>query len=153
VDDPSIGQHKFATFQLGMSMAKITGIGGVFFKTKSNHKALADWYQKHLGLVLEDIGSAVLKWRKDKAEDQGVTVWHIAEKDSQWFSPSNSSFMVNYRVDNLNEMIKQLQRNEIEIIQGPEFHENGEFAWILDPDGNKIELWEPMIWNEKNKRS
>jgi hypothetical protein len=59
-----------------MSMAKITGIGGVFFKTKSNHKALVDWYQKYLGLVLEDYGSAVLKWREDKAEDQGVTVWH-----------------------------------------------------------------------------
>ena len=91
-------------------------------------------------------------WNKfDKAEDKGLTVWSVAKKDSQWFSPSDSSFMINYRVDNMDEMIAQLRAGGVEIIQGPESHENGKFAWIMDPDGNKVELWEPMIWDDKNK--
>ena len=80
-----------------------------------------------------------------------ATVWHVAEKDSQWFSPSRGSFMINYRVDNLLELLAQLRASGIEALQGPESHENGKFAWILDPDGNKVELWEPKIWDEKNK--
>jgi predicted enzyme related to lactoylglutathione lyase len=78
-------------------------------------------------------------------------VWHIAEKESKWFSPSDSSFMINYRVDDLDEMVAQLRSRGVEILQGPESHENGKFAWVMDPDGNKVELWEPMIWNDKNK--
>lgn len=132
-------------------MAKITGIGGVFLKCKGDHAALAAWYQKHLGMPLSEWGGAVLRWPDDKAEDQGLTVWHLAGKDSKWFSPSESSFMINYRVDNLDELIQQLRAEGIEVIQGPESHENGKFAWIMDPDGNKVELWEPMIFDEKNK--
>jgi len=132
-------------------MARITGIGGVFFKSKNDRAALATWYQKHLGISLESFGGAILRWPDDKAEDKGLTVWHIADKESQWFSPSDSSFMINYRVDNLSELIEQLRQSGIEIIAGPESHENGKFAWIMDPDGNKVELWEPMIWDEKNK--
>ena len=132
-------------------MARITGIGGVFFKSRNDRAALAAWYQEHLGISLESFGGAVLKWPDDKAEDKGLTVWHIAEKESQWFSPSDSSFMINYRVDDLGEMIAQLRAGGVEIIQGPESHENGKFAWIMDPEGNKVELWEPMIWDEKNK--
>ena len=134
-------------------MAKITGIGGVFFKTRSDHKALAAWYAKNLGLVLEEWGGAILKWPDDTAEDRGLTVWHVAEKDSQWFSPSGSSFMINYRVDNLDEMLAQLRENGVTIVKGPEAHENGRFAWILDPDENKVELWQPMIWDDKNKNA
>jgi predicted enzyme related to lactoylglutathione lyase len=133
------------------TMARITGIGGVFFKSRNDNVALVAWYQKHLGMSLESFGGAVLKWPDDKAEDKGLTVWHVAEKESQWFSPSDSSFMINYRVDNLDEMIAQLRAGEVEIIQGPESHENGKFAWIMDPEGNKVELWEPMSWDEKNK--
>lgn len=132
-------------------MARITGIGGVFFKSRNDRAALAAWYQEHLGISLEDFGGAILKWPDDKAEDKGLTVWHIAEKESQWFSPSDSSFMINYRVDDLEEMIAQLRAGGVEIIQGPESHENGKFAWVMDPEGNKVELWEPMIWDEKNK--
>ncbi|HYG11980.1 MAG TPA: VOC family protein [Pyrinomonadaceae bacterium] len=132
-------------------MARITGIGGIFFKSKNDHAALAAWYQEHLGISLESFGGAILKWPDDKAEDKGLTVWHIAEKESQWFSPSDSSFMINYRVDDLEEMIAQLRAGGVEIIQGPEFHENGKFAWVMDPEGNKVELWEPMIWDDKNK--
>ena len=132
-------------------MARITGIGGVFFKSRNDRAALAAWYQEHLGISLEDFGGAILRWPDDPAEDKGLTVWHIAEKESQWFSPSDSSFMINYRVDDLGEMIAQLRAGGIEIIQGPESHENGKFAWIMDPEGNKVELWEPMTWDEKNK--
>ena len=132
-------------------MARITGIGGVFFKSRNDNAALAAWYQKHLGLALESFGGAILRWPDDHADDKGVTVWHVAERESQWFSPSDSSFMINYRVDNLDEMIAQLKAGGVEVLQGPESHENGKFAWILDPDGNKVELWEPKVWDEKNK--
>ncbi|WJG08596.1 VOC family protein [Aliiglaciecola sp. LCG003] len=132
-------------------MAKITGIGGVFLKCKGDSTELAAWYQQHLGLKLEEFGGAVLKWPEDKAEDKGLTVWHLANKDSQWFSPSDSAFMINYRVDNLDEMLIQLKEAGIATVGGPESHENGKFAWIMDPDGNKVELWEPMLWDDKNK--
>lgn len=132
-------------------MAKITGIGGVFFKTK-NPKQLAQWYQHHLGLILEEWGGAVLRWPDDPAEDKGATVWHTAAEDTKWFSPSESSFMINYRVDNMTEMQNQLKAANVEIVSGPEYHENGAFMWIMDPAGNKIELWEPKIWDEKNKK-
>ncbi len=132
-------------------MARVTGIGGVFLKCKGDSAALAAWYEKHLGMPLEPWGGAVLRWPDDKAEDGGLTVWHLAKRDSQWFSPSESSFMINYRVDNLDALLAQLRAAEVEIVGGPESHENGKFAWIMDPDGNKVELWEPMRWNEKNK--
>lgn len=125
-------------------MAKITGIGGVFFKSRSDHKHLATWYARHLGLQLEEWGGAILKWPEDKAEDRGLTVWHVAEKNSQWFSPSESSFMINYRVDDLDGLLAQLRRDGISILKGPESDDTGRFAWILDPDGNKVELWQPM---------
>jgi predicted enzyme related to lactoylglutathione lyase len=134
------------------AMARITGIGGVFFKSKSDHKQLAAWYARHLGLRLEEWGGAILKWPEDKAEDRGVTVWHVAEKNSEWFSPSESSFMINYRVDDLDELLTQLRRDGVPIVKGPESDENGRFAWLLDPDGNKIELWQPMVRDEKNKQ-
>lgn len=125
-------------------MARITGIGGVFFKSRNDSAALAQWYQKHLGMPLEDFGGAILRWSADKGADKGVTAWHVAEKDSKWFSPSDSSFMINYRVDNLVELLAQLRKDGIEVIGGPDSDENGSFAWIMDPDGNKVELWEPV---------
>ncbi|EIT67836.1 MULTISPECIES: VOC family protein [Hydrocarboniphaga] len=132
-------------------MAKVTGIGGIFFKSRHDSAALAGWYQQHLGIALESWGGAILKWPDDKADDKGLTVWNVADKDSQWFSPSDSAFMINYRVDDLVGLISQLRLDGIPIVGGPESHENGKFAWIMDPEGNKIELWEPMAWDEKNK--
>lgn len=123
----------------------------MFFKSKGDGSVLAAWYEKHLGMPLEAFGGAVLKWPNDQAEDRGMTVWHVAERDSEWFSPSDSSFMINYRVDNLGELLSQLRADGVEVVRGPESHENGKFAWIMDPDGNKVELWEPMIWDDKNK--
>jgi predicted enzyme related to lactoylglutathione lyase len=132
-------------------MAKVTGIGGVFFKSTGDHAALAAWYRQHLGIPLEDWGGAILRWPDDTAEDRGLTVWNAAAKDTKWFSPSSSSFMINYRVDDMDGLVEQLRAGGVEIIQGPESHENGKFAWIIDPDGNKVELWEPKLWDDKNK--
>jgi len=132
-------------------MARVTGVGGVFFKARGDAKALAAWYQTHLGLNIEDYGGATLAWPDDHAEDKGLTVWCVAAKDSEWFSPSDAPFMINYRVDHLTALIEQLASAGIALHKGPESHENGKFAWIIDPDGNKIELWEPMLWDDKNK--
>lgn len=134
-------------------MAKITGIGGVFFKSRDKGAKLAAWYKENLGLDLESWGGAILKWTDDAVVDGGLTVWSSADSDTKWFNPSESSFMINYRVDNLDELLEQLKQNCVEIQKGPESHENGKFAWIMDPDGNKLELWEPMIFDEKNKSS
>ena len=124
-------------------MAKVTGIGGVFFKSTKDHKALAAWYQKHLGMPLESWGGAMLKWPEDRAGDEGVTVWHVAEPNTKWFAPSSASFMINYRVDDMTGLLANLRDAGIEIIKGPDTDDNGTFAWILDPDGNKVELWQP----------
>ena len=132
-------------------MAKVTGIGGVFFKSTNDHKKLAEWYRQNLGIEPEPWGGALLKWAEDKSAASGVTVWHVAAKDTQWFAPSASSFMINYRVDNMAELLAQLRRNGVEIVKGPDSDENGTFAWILDPDGNKVELWEPAHADEENK--
>jgi predicted enzyme related to lactoylglutathione lyase len=132
-------------------MAKVTGIGGVFFKSSGDHAALAAWYQQHLGLPLESWGGAILRWPDDHASDNGLTVWTVAARDTKWFAPSSASFMINYRVDDLDALLASLREAGIEILQGPESHENGKFAWIADPDGNKLELWQPMAWDEKNK--
>ena len=124
-------------------MARVTGIGGVFFKAKSDHAALAKWYEEHLGMKLESFGAAVLRWPDDKGADHGATVWMTAAADTKWFSPSESAFMINYRVDDLAGLLSQLAAAGIQPVQGPEHEDNGSFAWIMDPDGNKVELWEP----------
>ena len=131
-------------------MARVTGIGGVFIKARGA-KELAAWYRDHLGLELTDFGGAILNWREDKAEDGGLTVWAAAEAEGTWFSPSTAPFMINYRVDDMDGMIARLMDAGIPILQGPESHENGRFAWIMDPEGNKVELWEPRLWDESNK--
>jgi predicted enzyme related to lactoylglutathione lyase len=132
-------------------MAKVTGIGGIFFKSAGKGSDLSAWYQKNLGMNLESWGGAILRWPEDTAEDGGLTVWSTADADTKWFSPSESSFMINYRVDKLDELLEHLKQNGVEIQKGPEAAENGKFAWIMDPDGNKIELWEPMLWDDENK--
>ena len=133
-------------------MAKVTGIGGIFFKSRNDHDALAAWYHKVLGMPLEAWGGAILRWPADQGTDKGLTVWHVAKKDTEWFAPSDSPFMVNYRVDDMDGILAQLREGGVDILKGPESHENGKFAWIVDPDGNKVELWEPMAWDAKNKQ-
>jgi len=131
-------------------MAKVTGIGGVFFKSRGDHAALAAWYHKHLGMTPEPWGGVILKWPEDRAGDGGQTVWHVAKPDTQWFAPSDATFMINYRVDDLDGLLAQLRSGGVEIIKGPDSDEHGKFAWIVDPDGNKVELWEPKASDEKN---
>lgn len=132
-------------------MARVTGIGGVFFKSKAKGADLSAWYEKHLGMKLESFGAAILRWENDARVDGGSTVWTVADASSEWFAPSASSFMINYRVDDMDGLLAQLRAGGVEIQKGPERHENGKFAWIVDPDGNKIELWEPAVWDDANK--
>ena len=134
------------------SPGRVTGIGGVFFLSNDDNGALAAWYQKHLGMPLEAWGGAALEWQDDHAEDGGATVWHVGAKDSDWFAPSTARFMINYRVDDMDALLTKLKAGEVEILSGPEYHENGVFAWIRDPEGNKVELWQPLLWDDKNKR-
>lgn len=88
----------------------------------------------------------ILKWPSDTANDDGLTVWNLAEQEGEWFSPSRSSFMINYRIDDMAGMIAQLTAAGIAILKGPDQAENGKFAWVMDPEGNKVELWEPRAW-------
>lgn len=132
-------------------MAKVTGIGGVFIKSAGKGSELAAWYEKNLGISLESWGGSILKWTDDKVVDGGMTVWSTADNESKWFSPSESSFMINYRIDSMDEMLEQLKANGVEIIKGPDTDFNGKFAWIMDPDGNKVELWEPIADDEADK--
>jgi predicted enzyme related to lactoylglutathione lyase len=134
-------------------MARVTGIGGVFFRSSGDHAALAAWYRDHLGIPVEGWGGAVLRWPEDRADDGGLTVWSVAKSDSTWFSPSASAFMINYRVDDLAGLLEQLRGVGIAIQKGPESHENGIFAWIMDPEGNRVELWEPKAWDPANKEA
>jgi predicted enzyme related to lactoylglutathione lyase len=126
-------------------MARVTGIGGVFFKSKGDPKALAAWYRDHLGVEIKSFGGAVFRWPQDPGPDKGATAWMLAASDSKWFGPSESSFMINYRVDDLDGLIAHLEKSGVKLQQGPESHENGKFAWVMDPDGNKVELWEPKV--------
>ncbi len=131
-------------------MPHVTGIGGVFIKAKGDKDVLVAWYQQHLGIKLERFGAAVFRWPQDTAEDKGATAWMVAKSDSQWFSPSESSFMINYRVDDLGGLLANLEKAGVKILQGPESHPNGNFAWLMDPDGNKVELWEPKVFKSES---
>ena len=132
-------------------MKRVTGIGGVFFKAK-DPVALGGWYKKHLGIDVQDWGGAAFRWVDEAGNPTwGTTAWSVGSADGDQFAPSKSPFMINYRVDNLGELLEQLRAAGVEVIQGPESHENGKFAWIMDPDENKIELWEPKVWDDKNK--
>lgn len=131
---------------------RVTGIGGVFFLANNDTQSLAKWYEKHLGIPMQEWGGGVLEWKNDSAEDGGSTVWHVCAADSDWFAPSKARFMINYRVDDIEALIAKLTLADVKIVDGPQYHENGVFAWIVDPEGNKIELWEPKVWDEKNKR-
>jgi catechol 2,3-dioxygenase-like lactoylglutathione lyase family enzyme len=119
---------------------RITGVGGVFFKAK-DPKALAAWYRDVLGLPLEAWGGAALRY--DAAKHPPVLVWNAFPASTTYFAPSSSSFMINYAVDDMDAFVSRLRAKGVEILQRSDDDANGRFAWILDPEGNKIELWEP----------
>jgi len=120
---------------------KVTGIGGLFFKTE-NPDELKKWYKKHLGFNTDDWGCTF--WWKDKNGKPASTQWSPFKGDTNYFFPSKKEFMFNYRVENLEKLLIQLKKEGINNIGNVDEYDYGKFAWILDPDGNKIELWEPI---------
>ena len=126
-------------------MKRVTGLGGVFFKTK-DPKKIKEWYSKHLGLPMDDYGVS-FRWidPEDKgAKEPATTVWSPFKEDTTYFQPSEKQFMFNYRVANLVELLKTLKEEGVQIIDEIQELPYGKFGWIMDPDGNKIELWEPI---------
>lgn len=123
-------------------MQKVTGIGGVFIKAK-DPKNLTAWYQKHLGINFGDELYTNFKWNNSEAGVPGNTVFSFFKNDSTYFDPSLSGFMINFRVDNLIELIAALKEEGIETAGDLVEEEYGKFSWIVDPEGNKIELWQP----------
>src|SRR5258708_5947138 len=122
-------------------MKRVTGIGGVFFKAKDAPK-LWQWYEQHLGITQEH-GSASFRWREhDDPSREGMSVLGIFKQDTKYFEPSTSPFMLNFRVDDLDAVLEALRSEGVTIDPKREDHEYGRFAWIMDPEGNRIELWE-----------
>ncbi len=124
-------------------MAKVTGIGGVFFKARDADKMRA-WYREHLGIDATPEGGAVFEWRDaGDPNRRGMTVWAVFPQDTRYFDPSRAPFMVNYRVANLRETLADLRARGVPVDERVEESEFGRFGWITDPEGNRIELWEP----------
>ncbi|MCO4292352.1 VOC family protein [Solitalea sp. MAHUQ-68] len=127
-------------------MKRVTGIGGIFFKCDDPEKQ-KEWYEKHLGIQSGEYG-ATFEWREKENPDQiAHTAWSLFKADSKYFFPSTKPFMFNYRVENLSELLKVLKEEGVTVVGEIEEFEFGKFGWILDPEGNKIELWEPMDEN------
>ena len=124
-----------------MKKGKVTGIGGLFFKTE-DVKATKDWYKDNLGFNTDNWGCTF--WWKYKDGNKASTQWSPFAKDTKHFSPSKKDFMFNYRVENLVELLEELKQNGITVIGEIEEYDYGKFGWIVDLDGNKIELWEPI---------
>src|SRR3954471_9653119 len=124
-----------------VSIEQVTGIGGVFFKVK-DPKAMAEWYRTTLGIQSKG-GYTDFTWRdKDHPEEMGHTAWRIFPTNTTYFGESSSSLMINYRVANLERMLEQLRRNGVKIEKIDDY-DYGRWAWMMDPEGNRIELWEP----------
>jgi catechol 2,3-dioxygenase-like lactoylglutathione lyase family enzyme len=122
-------------------MERVTGIGGIFFKARNPANLIA-WYREHLGIEAQD-GFFSFPWRElNEPQRLARTVWAPFPEDTSYFQPGQASFMINYRVANLDRLLDQLRSAGV-AIDGRTEDENGRFAWILDPDGNRIELWEP----------
>ena len=122
-------------------MKRVIGLGGVFFKAK-DPQALYEWYRKHLGIESAPDGSGAM-WRDADRESPAVNVFAIFPQDTTYFAPSQSSLMINFRVDNLHELLKALREEGVQVDDKMEEHDFGKFGWIMDPEGNRVELWEP----------
>ncbi|HVZ28882.1 MAG TPA: VOC family protein [Asticcacaulis sp.] len=120
-------------------MAKIIGLGGVFFKS-ADPKGLAAWYRDTLGLAVQDWGGAMIKPDTDALP---YTIWSPFSADTTYFAPSTGAFMLNFAIDDLDAFCAMLTTKGVEILGRSDDDSNGKFAWILDPGGNKIELWQP----------
>jgi predicted enzyme related to lactoylglutathione lyase len=116
-------------------MKRVAGIGGIFFAAK-DPVALRAWYKKHLGIDVQDWGGAAFTWT-----DAGTTIWSVG--DGKYFAPSTATFMINYRVEDLAALLKTLRDEGCEVLDKTDDSEYGKFGWVMDPEGNKIELWQP----------
>ena len=122
-------------------MKRVTSLGGIFFKSNDPKKINA-WYETHLGISTDQYGTS-FEWRHaDDPSKKGFTVWSPFKETTDYFAPSEKGFMINFRVENLEELLKLLQSEGIEQVGETQVYEYGKFAHIMDPEGNKIELWE-----------
>ncbi|MEE8272070.1 MAG: VOC family protein [Alphaproteobacteria bacterium] len=124
-------------------MARVTGIGGVFFKARDPDR-LIDWYRDRLGIAPAEDGNVAFHWREsDDPDRRGRTIWAPFPSDTQYFEPSTAPFMINYRVDDLDALLERLRAAGVEVDDRVEEYDYGRFAWVMDPEGNRIELWQP----------
>lgn len=124
-------------------MERVTGIGGIFFKSP-DPAALVAWYRDHLGIQPEWDAGATFTWRRDDDPEQhGTTVWSAFPADTRYFEPADRPFMINYRVADLDAMLAQLRAAGVQVDERVEESEYGRFGWAMDPHGNRFELWQP----------
>lgn len=123
-------------------MKKITGIGGIFFKCK-NPKKMNEWYKNHLGLKTNEYGSVFEWYQGADNSKKAFSQWNPFKENTKYFEPSDKDFMINYRVENLEKLVEELKKEGIKVLDEIETYEYGKFVHLLDPEGNKIELWEP----------
>ena len=124
-------------------MARVTGIGGIFFMAR-DPIALREWYRRHLGMDVQDWGGTAFRWNgPENPAGVGTTVWSIFEASSTYFEPSKSRFMINYRVEDLHAVLQQLRSEGCDVDDKVEESEFGRFGWVMDPEDNRIELWQP----------
>ena len=124
-------------------MKRVTGIGGVFFLAK-DPDALRTWYRKHLGIEVEEWGGFAFRWASpENPGGTGTTVWSIFPETSKYLAPGTARFMVNYRVDDLHAVLAALRAEGCAVDDKVDESEFGKFGWVVDPEGNKLELWQP----------
>lgn len=125
-------------------MKRVTGIGGIFFKAR-DPVALRAWYQRHLGVDVQVWGGAAFPWvnADGRPEPDGMTIWSVSGMDAETFAPSSAPFMVNYRVDDLAALLQALREEGCEVLEKTDDGEYGKFGWVIDPEGHKVELWQP----------
>jgi predicted enzyme related to lactoylglutathione lyase len=129
--------------RIGGQMKRVTGIGGIFFKAK-DAPSLQAWYKQHLGIDVQAWGGASFDWIDAEGKPvAGVTAWLIDPQESNHFAPSSASFMVNYRVEDLLALVKVLKEEGCNVLEKIDDSEYGKFAWVIDSEGNKVELWQP----------
>ena len=121
-------------------MKRVTGLGGIFFKAK-DPKALGEWYRRHLGMDVSEWGGVVFRWSDDSPS--GTTIWSPFKADTDYMAPGTASFMVNFRVADLHALLAALRAEGCDVQDKVDESEYGKFGWVVDPEGNKVELWEP----------
>ena len=124
-------------------MKRVTGIGGIFFQAK-DPAALQAWYKRHLGIDVQPWGGTAFTWTDDDGKPVGgTTIWSIGSDQSNQFAPGTASFMINYRVEDLRALVKVLREEGCTVLEKVDDSEYGKFGWVIDPEGNKVELWQP----------